>query len=107
MHFPSGKQMQLDLYLPTLSLAFEFQGEQHFFEVHAFGPQKVYTDRDQSKRQACNSLGISLIEVPFWWDWNNESLAATVRAVRPELLTEKRGTPIPSYSQYVQTLESV
>ncbi len=30
--------------------------------------------------------GITLIEVPYWWDKNRESLEATIYEQRPELL---------------------
>ena len=40
--------------------------------------------------------GITLIEVPYWWDKKISSLAATVYNQRPELFKEKPlGTPIP------------
>ena len=41
-------------------------------------------------------VGISLIEVPYWWDRKMSSLAATVYNTRPDLFTEKpQGNPIP------------
>jgi ATP-dependent DNA ligase len=42
-------------------------------------------------------VGITLIEVPYWWDKKYSSLAATVYSQRPDLFTEKiQGTPIPN-----------
>ena len=43
-----------------------------------------------------NSKGITLIEVPYWWDRKYESLQATVYSQRPDLFIEEPwGTPIP------------
>jgi ATP-dependent DNA ligase len=40
--------------------------------------------------------GITLIEVPYWWNKKYESLAATVFNQRPDLFAERpMGTPIP------------
>jgi hypothetical protein len=40
--------------------------------------------------------GITLIEVPYWWDRKYESLQATVYSQRPDLFYEKpTGKPIP------------
>jgi ATP-dependent DNA ligase len=42
------------------------------------------------------TLGITFIEVPYWWDRKIQSLAATIYSQRPELLTEKpTSAPIP------------
>ena len=45
--------------------------------------------------------GITLIEVPYWWDRKYESLKATVYSKRPDLFTEEErpaasSNPIPS-----------
>lgn len=40
--------------------------------------------------------GITLIEVPYWWDSSVESLAATIQTQRPELVSNfPIGKPIP------------
>jgi hypothetical protein len=64
--------------------------------------------RDLTKSELCKKKGctfyilnflyegITLIEVPYWWDRKNESLAATVYNQRPDLFTEQpTGTAIP------------
>ena len=41
--------------------------------------------------------GITLIEVPYWWDKTVESLSATIYNARPDLFDSKpQGSPIPS-----------
>jgi hypothetical protein len=51
---------------------------------------------DISKSELCKKMGITLIEVPFWWDRKRESLAATIFSHRPDLFAKQpRGNPIP------------
>ena len=41
--------------------------------------------------------GITLVEVPYWWDFNVESLAATINKLRPELVAKPANAhPIPA-----------
>ena len=52
--------------------------------------------RDEIKAALSSTKGITLIEVPYWWDRKLSSLAATVYNTRPDLFTEQpKGKPIP------------
>jgi hypothetical protein len=86
LHFESGLSIQLDIFLPDLLLAFEYQGEQHFMDIHKFGSANYYSKRDEQKRIACNQHGITLVEVPYWWNFQLESLKSTIHKVRPDLV---------------------
>jgi len=89
--------MELDVFLPSLSLAFEYQGIQHYQDTVVFGFQKMYQDRDIMKRTACLSSGITLIDVPYWWNRETDSLVATIHRHRPDLLPSPNGIlPIPT-----------
>jgi hypothetical protein len=44
----------------------------------------------------CAQCGISLIEVPHWWDGSIESLQATIHSIRPDVLPSSHAPPIPS-----------
>lgn len=86
MSFPDTHQrMELDIFLCNLSLAFEYQGEHHFMSIERFGDAKDFKARDEFKRQACLREGITLIEVPYWWDYSADSLRATIHQYRPDI----------------------
>ena len=93
MRYDSGLPVELDVFLSKEKLALEYQGEQHFNDIYAIGPQWQYTERDAEKRLACKENGITLIEVPYWWDLKKESLCATIHQHRSDLFPNY-GTPI-------------
>ncbi len=84
LQFPTGYNMQLDIFLPDISLAFEYQG-QHHYHGHYSGADTSCPMRDSHKRVACKATGISLIEIPYWWDNKKDSLAATIKKYRPDI----------------------
>jgi hypothetical protein len=65
-HFLGG--LELDIYIPTLKLAIEYQGQQHFYPVQAWGGQKALHDvqeRDARKAALCLEHGILLLAVDY------------------------------------------
>ncbi len=62
-------EIELDLFLPSLSLAFEYQGIQHYQDFFYFGTNaRNLEEKDHNKRAACEQANITLIAVPYWWD---------------------------------------
>lgn len=62
----SGKE--LDGYCSELNIAFEYQGEQHYKEMYFHRPGrdlKIQQERDKQKRNMCEKLGVTLIEIPY------------------------------------------
>lgn len=60
-----GKQ-SLDIYLPDVNIAIEYQGAQHSGPVSHFGGERAYErqhERDSRKRSVCLANGCHLIEV--------------------------------------------
>ena len=88
--------VELDLYLPQEKLAFEYQGENHFYDVFIMGPNWLQKGKDEEKRKLCTRNGITLIEVPYWWDSNQETLMATIHECRPDLILQVSGMTIPN-----------
>jgi hypothetical protein len=53
--------------------------------------------RDKQKTELCKKQGITLIEVPYWWDRKSSSLAVTVYTIRPDLFSQiPLGVAIPT-----------
>lgn len=90
----TSKKMQLDVFIPHHKLAFEFQGEQHFGKKDTYLNSERGIKRDAEKRETLKKNGITLIEVPYWWDHSKESLKATIHLHRPALISGD-GKPIP------------
>eukprot|EP01121_Diplochlamys_sp_Union-15-3_P016724 TRINITY_DN5746_c0_g3_i1.p1 TRINITY_DN5746_c0_g3~~TRINITY_DN5746_c0_g3_i1.p1 ORF type:complete len:162 (-),score=27.63 TRINITY_DN5746_c0_g3_i1:129-614(-) len=85
--FPSsGKAVQLDLYAPKFKLAIEYQGYQHYHDHYLFGPFLSYKHRDNEKRECCLREGITLLEIPYWWKRDKESILASIHHVRPDIV---------------------
>ena len=63
---------------------------------HNVSSSEERQEKDLTKSEFCKEKGITLIEIPYWWDRQFESLYATVYNKRPDLFstlpTEK---PIP------------
>ena len=67
MTFTSSKKMELDLFIPSLSIAFEYMGEHHFQAHFLYGDPEQVQMRDVAKRKMCEEGGITLVEIPPTW----------------------------------------
>ena len=85
LFYPSGRKMELDIFVESLSLAIEYQGEYHY---EGFWGGRGITNNsqeiesiqllDRQKKDACEKLGITLIEIPFTWDRTIEFVRKTL-----------------------------
>ncbi len=58
----------LDIYIPDVSIAVEFMGEQHYRPIDFFGGKAGFDDvqvRDRRKQHLCSSNGVELVYVRF------------------------------------------
>jgi hypothetical protein len=74
-----------EIFIPSLSLAFEYQGEGHYHSLSVYGSHSNRLKVDLKKQLAASASGITLIQIPFWWDQTPESLCETLRMARPDL----------------------
>lgn len=59
---------ELDIYIPDLKIAFEYQGRQHYEPIDFFGGDEGYNYRknlDKRKKQLCDQNNIMLIEIRY------------------------------------------
>ena len=71
-----GRQ-SLDLYIPSLRTAVEYQGVQHYFPVDFFGGEEALSQRqglDRQKREMCEAHGVRLVEWPYDLEPDAESV---------------------------------
>ncbi|MDG6220747.1 MAG: hypothetical protein QCI38_04780, partial [Candidatus Thermoplasmatota archaeon] len=64
----TGYKMELDGYCKELNLAFEYQGEQHYFCPRWYDKGLKYEamqKRDEAKKRICKEKGVLLLEIPY------------------------------------------
>ena len=92
-----NKEMELDVYIPALRLALEYHGEQHYRDIYSIGARWRQKERDEERRLACLQFGITLIQVPYSWDFQLASLKGTIQQQRHDsFVGEKIEQRIPS-----------
>ena len=65
----TGHYVELDVFIPSLHLAFEYQERHHYVSSESvIKPLEEVQQRDKMKEDLAKSHGITLITVPCWWD---------------------------------------
>ena len=60
--------LELDIYFPELHLAIEYQGEQHFHPIKAWGGESALRslqERDQRKQRLCRENRVKLVHINY------------------------------------------
>lgn len=62
------ENLELDIYIPNLQLGIEYQGQQHFKPIKAWGGEKALKgvqERDQKKATICKIKGVTLVHINY------------------------------------------
>ncbi|HCK33223.1 MAG: hypothetical protein CMH32_07885 [Micavibrio sp.] len=60
--------LELDIFIKDKNIAFEYQGQQHYYPIKAWGGEKAFQDlvqRDKKKAIICKNLGVYLIPIKY------------------------------------------
>eukprot|EP01114_Cavostelium_apophysatum_P016753 TRINITY_DN4827_c0_g2_i1.p1 TRINITY_DN4827_c0_g2~~TRINITY_DN4827_c0_g2_i1.p1 ORF type:complete len:353 (+),score=89.68 TRINITY_DN4827_c0_g2_i1:51-1109(+) len=79
------EKIEVDIAIPSLNLAFEYQGRQHYKQTNVYGKLEQQQAKDQQKRLICQREGISLIEVPFSWNGEVSEIYKLITEKQPGL----------------------
>jgi hypothetical protein len=79
----SSRNMEIDIFIPALNLAIEFQGIQHF--LPKWGTKELISiqKRDEEKRINCKKNNIKLVEIDYTWNGNENTLIKDLWEVHP------------------------
>ena len=86
-----GRNLELDGYCEELSLAFEFDGSQHFKKTRFQGSEKALEDirlRDIEKNELCANQGVTLIRINYKDDFRDvpKLIQSRIPVAREDLL---------------------
>ena len=86
------EQQVLDIFIPSIQCAIEYQGEQHYQSVDYFGGAEKLAEQekmDEMKREKCQENGVSLLEWPY-----------SLQIHMPSVCTFLRGSVSEEYLDY-------
>ena len=87
-------QQVLDIFIPSMNCAIEYQGEQHYEVVEYFGGEDKLSEQelmDELKRQKCKENNVSLLEWPYSLQIQMPTICTFLRGTVPdEYLTERK-----------------
>jgi hypothetical protein len=76
--------MLFDIWIPSMNLAIEYQGLQHFMDsrlIHGDeGLEQLYW-RDMEKEEMLQYFGMNIIQIPFWLNMDSSLLESFIRKV--------------------------
>jgi len=77
-------KMELDVYIPSYNIGFEYQGIQHFKPKEYFGGKIAYKEqlkRDKIKKSICAKRGVKLIYINYEEDLSEKLIIQKIRDI--------------------------
>lgn len=85
-------RQELDIFVPSLNLAIEYQGEQHFMPIDAWGGDDALEktqQRDEEKRRRCESNGVKLLYFDHEMELTEKFVARRLEEILGEQIAKK------------------
>jgi len=79
------RPFNISVYVPSLKLGFDYFEDPNTSCQYAVGANYSVNLFNRSKKNVCDKLGITLIEVPSWWDRKSESILVAIKRCRPDI----------------------
>ena len=80
-HMVKSNLFELDIFIPALQIAMEYQGEHHYDDIPGgFAGIELFQERDVEKEKLASSLHIKIIYIPYWWDLSLSSLQTSLQS---------------------------
>ena len=75
----SNIELEFDIFIPSLNIAFEYQGEHHFDDIPSGFPLLEFSQLNDKVKEDLSLLhSIRLIAIPYWWDKSFTSLLSSL-----------------------------
>ena len=77
------KGLELDIFMPSVNVAIEYQGEQHFYPMDHWGGDEAFArtvERDRTKLKLCKKNGVKILY------WKGDSWQTTEEYLREKVL---------------------
>lgn len=87
------REFELGAYIPALKIGFEFVEDPNHSWQYTVGAKFSPYIFSAAKKEVCDSLGITLIEVPSWWDGKIGSLSSAIKRIRPDVFPMDARSP--------------
>lgn len=84
-------RMELDIYIPELNVAFEYQGRQHYEPVIHWGGDHAFAQlcqRDERKARICKQKGLTLIPIDYEMRLTREDILGEMSKAGVDLLLD-------------------
>jgi hypothetical protein len=80
LRYADDHKMELHIWIPKLTMAFEYHNQHN-------SDDKIHLERLKLKKESCKAAGITLIEIPYWWNFQKDNLVSIIREERPDVVT--------------------
>jgi hypothetical protein len=102
------KKYRFDFYIPSMNIAIEVQGEQHYVEVRHFYPTHkdflAAQERDRRKIAFCLANDIALYIIPYW---DIDKINSCVDIFQPQYRARSKWHNDNTYRIHLQSLKNI